>query len=51
MHPMFMELFLNAEADDPDKQDRRRRANRARRNQSRMVTRVTVRDRRRLPRR
>ena len=32
MHPMFVKLYLEAEADD-DEADRRRRANRARRQQ------------------
>jgi hypothetical protein len=53
MHPMFVQLFLETSADDPqgDEQDRRRAASRARRNRSRMTIKVTPRDRDRLPRR
>jgi hypothetical protein len=53
MHPMFVQLFLETDADDPqgDERDMRRAANRARRNRSRMAIKVTVRDRDRLPRR
>ena len=53
MHPMFVKLFLEADADDPqaDDPDTRRRANRARRNRFRMATKVTVRDHDRRPRR
>jgi hypothetical protein len=49
MHPMFVELYLQADADQ-DEQDRRRRAARSRRLRSRTVLRVAtsapVRDRR-----
>jgi hypothetical protein len=49
MHPMFVKLYLEPEADD-DEAARRRRANRARRRQARAVVRVTARDRDRQPR-
>ena len=39
MHPMFVELYLQADADQ-DEQDRRRRAARARRLRSRTAVRV-----------
>ena len=41
MHPMFVKLFLETDADDlhADGLDRRRRANRARRTRCRMVIR------------
>jgi hypothetical protein len=49
MHPMFVELYLQADADQ-DEQDRRRRAARSRRLRSRTALRVAtiapVRDRR-----
>ena len=46
MHPMFVRLFLEADADDlPADEERRRRAGRARRNRSAMVTRIAARDR------
>jgi hypothetical protein len=49
MHPMFVELYLQADADQ-DEQDRRRRAARSRRLRSRtalrVVTTAPVRDRR-----
>jgi hypothetical protein len=53
MHPMFVRLFLETDADDPqgDELDMWRAASRARRNRSRMAVKVTVRDRDRLPRR
>ena len=53
MHPMFVRLFLETDADDQqdDELNRRRAASRARRNRSRMVVKVTARDRDRLPRR
>jgi len=53
MHPMFVRLFLETDADDPhgDEQDRRRAASRARRNRSRIALKVAARDRGRLPRR
>jgi len=42
MHPMFVKLYLEPDADDllGDEQDRRRRANRARRLRSRTAMRV-----------
>jgi len=53
MHPMFVRLFLETDADDSqyDEVNRRRAASRARRNRSQMVIKVTARDRDRLPRR
>jgi hypothetical protein len=53
MHPMFVKLFLEADADDlqADDPDMRRRANRARRNRSRPASRVTARGHDRRPRR
>ena len=53
MHPMFVRLFLETDADDPqgDELEMRRAASRARRNRSRMAIKVTARDRDRLPRR
>jgi hypothetical protein len=47
MHPMFVKLFLEPDADDllMDEEESRRRPRRARRVQSRAVTRVAVRDR------
>jgi hypothetical protein len=53
MHPMFVKLFLETDADDLQADDRhmRRRANRARRNRSRMAIKVTARDHDRRPRR
>ena len=53
MHPMFVRLFLETDADDPqgDEQDMRRAASRARRNRSRIAMKVAARDRNRLPRR
>lgn len=42
MHPMFVQLYLEADADDPLAEEKKRRsANRARRNRSRLATRVT----------
>ena len=49
MHPMFVKLYLEAEADDNE--DKRRRANRARRLATRTNVRVPVRDQDRQPRR
>jgi len=51
MHPMFVKLFLENDADDAlaEEEDRRRAANRARRARSRQVTRVVARDRDRRP--
>lgn len=47
MHPMFVKLFLETDADDllTGDEDKRRRANRARRNRSRVAMRYTARDR------
>ena len=47
MHPMFVKLFLENDADDvlAEEEDRRRAANRARRSRSRQATRVVARDR------
>ena len=44
MHPMFVKLYLETEADD-DEADKRRRAHRARRHRSRAAVRVTTRHR------
>jgi hypothetical protein len=51
MHPMFVKLFLENDADDvlAEEEDRRRAANRARRLRSRQGTRVIARDRDRRP--
>jgi hypothetical protein len=51
MHPMFVKLFLENDADDvlAEEKDRRRTANRARRLRSRQATRVIARDRDRRP--
>jgi hypothetical protein len=45
MHPMFVKLFLEADPDDllADEEQRRRRANLARRNRSRMTVKLTPR--------
>jgi hypothetical protein len=53
MHPMFVKLFLETDADDlqADGLDRRRRANRDRRNRCRVTSKVTARDHDRRPRR
>ncbi len=52
MHPMFVKLFLETDADDLLAEDRKRRsANRARRLQSRTVVRTTARDRDQRPQR
>ena len=53
MHPMFVKLYLEPDADDLPAEDeaRRRAANRARRARSRMVTRAVARDPDRRPRR
>jgi len=53
MHPMFVKLYLEPEADDllADEQERRRTARLARHNRSRMAVRVTVRAQDRRPRR
>jgi hypothetical protein len=51
MHPMFVKLFLETDADEvlAGEQDKRRTTNRARRSRSRMTTRVTARDPDRRP--
>ena len=51
MHPMFVKLFLENDADDvlAEEEDRRRAAHRARRARSRQATRVVARDRDRRP--
>jgi hypothetical protein len=53
MHPMFVKLFLENDADDllADEEAKRRSAARARRSRSRTAVRLTVRDRERQPRR
>jgi hypothetical protein len=53
MHPMFVKLFLETDADDleADGLDRRRRANRDRRIRSRVTIKITARDHDRRPRR
>jgi len=53
MHPMFVMLFLEPDADDllADEEAKRRRATRARHTRSRMTLRVTARAQDRLPRR
>ena len=51
MHPMFVELFLEADADElPSGEERRRRGRRARRNRQMMTkARAVARDRGRRP--
>jgi hypothetical protein len=51
MHPMFVTLFLETDADDllDCEEEKQRAANRARRHRSRMATRFTNRDRDRRP--
>jgi hypothetical protein len=51
MHPMFVKLYLENDADDvlAEEENRRRAANRARRARSRRATRVVARDRGRRP--
>lgn len=51
MHPMFVKLYLENDADDvlAEQEDRRRAANRARRARSRQAIRVVARDRDRRP--
>jgi hypothetical protein len=53
MHPMFVKLYLEADADDllADERNRRRRANRSRRMATRTNVRVAARDQDRKPRR
>ena len=51
MHPMFKELFIQADADDLlAEQDRRRRVSRARRARSAMIIRPAAGNRQRQPR-
>jgi hypothetical protein len=50
MHPMFVKLYLDKDADDVlAEEDRRGAATRARRARSRRATRVVARDRDRRP--
>jgi hypothetical protein len=51
MHPMFVKLYLENDADDvlAEEEDRRRAANRARQARSRQSTRVVARGRDRRP--
>lgn len=51
MHPMFVKLYLEADADDllAEEQEKRRSARLARRNRSRMAVRVTARAQDRRP--
>lgn len=44
MHPMFVKLFIETEADDPlaCEEDKRRRSRRVRRGQARTATRTTA---------
>jgi hypothetical protein len=50
MHPMFVKLYLENDADDVlAEEDRRRAANRARRVRSRQAIRVVARDQGRRP--
>ena len=51
MHPMFVKLFLETDADDvlAEGEDKRRAVNRARRIRSRAATKLTARDRDRRP--
>ena len=53
MHPMFVKLFLEPDADDllVDDEERRRHAKLARQNRSRVTMRVTARPQDRMPRR
>jgi hypothetical protein len=53
MHPMFVKLFLEPDADDllADEEERRRRSKAARQNRSRVTMRVTARPQDRRPRR
>jgi hypothetical protein len=53
MHPMFVKLYLEADAEDllADEEQQRRSANRARHNRSRAPLRVTARAQDRRPRR
>jgi hypothetical protein len=52
MHPMFVKLFLDPDADDllaDEEEERRRRAKLARHQRSRMTVRVTARPQDRRP--
>jgi hypothetical protein len=50
MHPMFVKLFIETDADDlAEQEDRRHRARRPRRNRSARAMRVATRDRDRRP--
>ena len=51
MHPMFVKLYLENDADDvlAEEEKRHRAANRTRRARSRQATRVVARDRSRRP--
>ena len=53
MHPMFVKLFLEPDADDllAEEEERRRRTKLARQNRSRLTMRATARPQDRLPRR
>jgi hypothetical protein len=53
MHPMFVKLFIETDADDllPEQEARRRAARRARRDRPAMVVRTVSRDRNCDPRR
>jgi hypothetical protein len=53
MHPMFVELFIETEADDllAYEEEKRRRSRRVKHSQSRMVMRVNARSRSDLPQR
>jgi hypothetical protein len=53
MHPMFVKLFIETDADDllTYEEEQRRRARRARHNRSRTAMKVTAQDRDRWPRR
>jgi hypothetical protein len=52
MHPMFVKLFIETDADDllAEQEDGRRRARRSKRNRSATVMRVAAHDRDRRPR-
>ena len=50
MHPMFKELFIQADADDLLAEDRRRRVSRVRRARSAMVIRPAARNGQHQPR-
>jgi len=51
MHPMFIQLFIQTDADDlAAQEDRRRRVRRSRRSRSAVIVRPAARDRQRRPR-